>query len=92
MNRADNILGRFTIILQIELHGLWDTRIWLYYAINGMAFDGMDKQDARASTTIVLIYSQNANISPTLVSNKIIDHSDVVGAPPIGAAPTTSSF
>ena len=25
-------------------------------------------------------------------ANKIVDHSDVVGAPPVGAAPTTSSF
>ena len=28
----------------------------------------------------------------TLVGNKIVDHSDVVGALPVGAAPTTSSF
>ena len=36
--------------------------------------------------------SQVSNISGTLVSNKIVDHSDVVGASPVGAAPTTSSF
>ena len=28
----------------------------------------------------------------TLVSNETVDHGDVVGAPPVGAAPTTSSF
>ena len=33
-----------------------------------------------------------SNIRRTLVSNKIVDHSDVVGASPVGAAPTTSSF
>ena len=27
-----------------------------------------------------------------LLDNKIVDHSDVVGASPVGAAPTTSSF
>ena len=32
------------------------------------------------------------NIRRTLVGNAIVDHSDVVGASPIGAAPTTSSF
>ena len=32
------------------------------------------------------------NISNTLVGNEIVDHSDVVGASPAGAAPTTSSF
>ena len=37
-------------------------------------------------------YRQVSNIRRTLVSNKIVDHSDVVGASPVGAAATTSSF
>ena len=38
-------------------------------------------------------YRQTSNISCTLVGNKIDDHSDdVVGASPVGAAPTTPSF
>ena len=37
-------------------------------------------------------YRQVANIRRTFVSNKIVDHSDVVEASPVGAAPTTSSF
>ena len=37
-------------------------------------------------------YRQFSNIRHTLVGNKIADHSDVVGAAPVGAAPTTSSF
>ena len=37
-------------------------------------------------------YRQVSNIRRNLVSNKIVDHSDVVGASPVGAAPTTSSF
>ena len=37
-------------------------------------------------------YRQTSNISRTFVSNKIVDHSAVVGASPTGAAPTTSSF
>ena len=32
------------------------------------------------------------DISCTLLGNKIIDHSDVVGASPVSTAPTTSSF
>ena len=36
-------------------------------------------------------YSQTSNIWYTL-DDKIVDHSDVVGALPVGAAPTTSSF
>ena len=35
---------------------------------------------------------QISNICRTLVENKIADHSDIVGASPVGAAPTTSSF
>ena len=35
-------------------------------------------------------YRETSNISRTLVGNKIVDHWDVVGASPVGAAPTTS--
>ena len=37
-------------------------------------------------------YRQISNIRHTLLGNKIVDHSDAVGASPVGAAPTTSSF
>ena len=37
-------------------------------------------------------YRKTSSIRRTLVGNNIVDHSDVVGAPPVGAAPTTSSF
>ena len=37
-------------------------------------------------------YSQIPNIRRTLVGNKYVDRSDVAGASPVGAAPTTSSF
>ena len=39
-----------------------------------------------------IYYRQVSNIRRSLVGNKIVDHSDVVGASPVGAAPTTSSF
>ena len=35
---------------------------------------------------------QTSNIRRTLFGNQIVDHSDVVGASPVGAAPTASSF
>ena len=38
------------------------------------------------------MYRHTSNISRTLVDNKVVDHSDVAGASPVGAAPTTSSF
>ena len=37
-------------------------------------------------------YRKTSNIRRTLVGKKIVDFSDVVGAAPVGAAPTTSSF
>ena len=37
-------------------------------------------------------YRKTSNISHTLAGNKIVDNWDVVGASPVGAAPTTSSF
>ena len=37
-------------------------------------------------------YRQVSNISRAVVGNKIVDNSDVVGASPVGAAPTTSSL
>ena len=43
-------------------------------------------------TGLVHTYRKTSNISRTLVGNKIVDNSDVVGASPVGAAPTTSSF
>ena len=39
-----------------------------------------------------IMHRKVSNISRTLVGKKIVDHSDVVGASPVGAAPTTSSF
>ena len=38
------------------------------------------------------VYRQVSNIRRTLVGNWIVDNSDVVGASPVGAASTTSSF
>ena len=41
---------------------------------------------------VITGYRKTSNISRTLLGNKIVDHSDVVGASPVGAASTTSSF
>ena len=38
------------------------------------------------------LYRQVSNIRRTLVGNEIVDNSDVVGASPVGAAPTTSEL
>ena len=43
-------------------------------------------------SALFLYYRKTSNISRTLEGNKIVNNSDVVGASPVGAAPTTSSF
>ena len=37
-------------------------------------------------------YRKTSNIRHTLMGNNIADHSDVIGASPVGATPTTPSF
>ena len=45
-----------------------------------------------AENESLLFYRKTSNIRRTLSGYEIVDHSDVVGASPVGAAPTTSSF
>ena len=50
------------------------------------------RSDNTDNPSEICSYRKTSNISRTLVGNKIVDNSDVVGASPVGAAPTTSSF
>ena len=54
--------------------------------------NGLMPSRQQAITWSIMTYRQVSNIRRTVVSNKIIDHSDVVGASPVGTAPTASSF
>ena len=49
-------------------------------------------QDVYPSYEFKNHYPKVSDIRRNLVGNKIVDHSDVVGASPVGAAPTTSSL
>ena len=49
-------------------------------------------ESLQSCTKPSIYYRKVSNIRRALVGNKIVDHSDVVGASPVGAAPTTSSF
>ena len=57
---------------------------------------GLDKAPLQISwwyaVTSNIEYRRTSNIRRTPSDNQIVDHSDVVGASPVGAAPTTSSF
>ena len=65
--------------------------------VDGLGLSGniplLDDICHQASASLTMMqYRQVSNIRRTLEGNKIVDHSDVVGASPVGAAPTTSSF
>ena len=55
-------------------------------------FNYLSLPDIRATGIKFAIYRQVFNIRRALEGNKIVDHSDVVGASHVDAAPTTSSF
>ena len=55
-----------------------------YTFVDNYEYDGQNRP--------IATYRKTSNISRTLVGDKIVDNSDVVGASPVGAAPTTSSF
>ena len=59
---------------------------WTIYWINSQVTGDLRRHDVHVT------YRQTSNIRGTLVGNKLADHSDVFGASPVGAAPTTSSF
>ena len=52
----------------------------------------IDQTKTKGVCVSLTIYRKVSNIRRTLAGNKIVDHSDVVGASPVGVAPTTSSF
>ena len=59
--------------------------------------EGSDNQQVQAVSNhckwrTISMYREVSNISRTLVGNKNVDHSDVFGSSPVGAALTTSSF
>ena len=63
-------------------------RYGIVYICTGNVKIGFDKRPE----VNCYMYRKTSNISRTLVGNIIVDNSDVVGASPVGAAPTTYSF
>ena len=63
-----------------------------YTALNGYIFEQFPFIYIYIYIFQKWLYRKISNISRTLQGNKIVDHSDVVGASPAGVAPTTSSF
>ena len=69
---------------------------WLYISsdVIAMLYEIVLYRDSNNRTLLYKIsdHRQISNIRCALIGYEIVDHSDVVGASPVGAAPTTSSF
>ena len=63
---------------------------YTHYIDNSMSADALPLCVARASAEIFVTHRQTSNIRSNLVGNELADHSDVVGASPVGAAPSIS--
>ena len=66
--------------------------LYLWSTCVTAAFAAVERVEYQSDPNEIDIYRKLSNIRRTLVGNEIVDHSDVVGASPVGAAPTTSSF
>ena len=75
--------------ISVTSGALWDMGL----VHNGICTRSQDiKLYSQIENILFSKYSQVSNIRRTLVGDSIVDYSDVVGASPVCAAPTTSSF
>ena len=76
------ILSTCTLVLSFSIDVV--LILSMEYGVQGFGWNALGPHWLR--------YRKISNIRRTLAGNNIVDHSDVVGASPVGAAPTTSSF
>ena len=88
-NHGDMIMGYF---MQPTMHIYQLRHISLLPDVNEIPLCLVYCKNLIASQLHLFYYCKTSNISHTLVGIKIVGHSDVVGASPVDAAPTTSSF
>ena len=94
----------FVTFESIKIHqfSLKKKSIWKY-CLQNVSLNGLNNMFTLKGCSydrrlLNMTYRQACNISHTLVSNKIVDHSDAVGATPtvgaspVGVAPTASSY
>ena len=81
--------------MQLSYHP-WNAQVSLFilhpYIANLNHYQSLTQQESLSHVEKDHNYHKTSNISRTLLCNKIVDHADVVGASPVGAAPTTSSY
>ena len=84
--RLDVIMTLILLIVPASMNGFDGTRAIVPILLVKLL------QPKSDGTRYIDTYRVPSNISHTLVGNKIVDHSDVVGTSPVGASPITSSF
>ena len=87
-------ITRYSMTIKLCLAKIFSERIGLLGRISWVAWGPFHWQRLTKIMTWIsnYTYRQVSNTRRTLVGNYIVDHSDVVGTSPVGAAPTTSSF
>ena len=85
--------NHISIRVRFKLHThVYSVYMDTYASPPSLEYESQTTKPFFSSCAKISIYREVSNLSRTLVGNKIVDHSDVVGASPVGAAPTTSSF
>ena len=90
------IFTEFTIQLTNVYWFISQNFVWIYISLPpsnvSWKTSSSHGQGVFAISKLISMYRQTSNIRGTLGGNKLVDHSAAVGASPVGAAPTTSSF
>ena len=82
------------VIYRTQWPSTYVDQVWWWYVIQSFRIRfvvSMTSFKMHVEPHEIKVYRQTSNISRTLLGHKIVDHLDVVGASPVGAAPTTSS-
>ena len=80
------------LILAKQLYFQFGNVQCLFWSINIMPYRVLTSKLRTTMAGFRTVHSQAFVERCTLVGNKLVDHSDVVGTSPVGAAPSTSSF
>ena len=97
LSRAWVALGKLMAIMALSQSNIDGNPLlihWNYFFFlhNPFTDHGPETLWQSHSIDVQCNYRKISNIRRTLVGDKIVYHSDVVGASPVGAAPTSSSF
>ena len=94
LRELNSFWQKLSILHKMAFDEYWNTHVWLtlYQMCCKTTLMSVEIDIEMFKIVIDCKYCQTSNVRCTIVDSKLVDHSDVVGATPVGAAPTTSSF